>query len=529
MDRVQRDPFAPPSLIRIRTKVNPFDPTLFGNSVRRVAFEDFLTRSVEREIRRVVRGNRGSGGSGRVEIQQASQVVLPRTSMVVEPGYIEARMAVGLPARGRSVDARAARTVLLEELPEVVRRGLDPAPEGGVDVERAKLHVESVEDADHLRGLLPGLGLVAFVADGAVLPRESGASDRPLREGAVRFGSPEEHRVEVELPNEGVISGMGVAEGVTLVVGGGFHGKSTLLSALSWGVYDHVPGDGRELVVTRGDAVKVRAEDGRSVSGVDISAMIGDLPGGRSTKVFSTPNASGSTSQAANIAEAIEVGTSLLLVDEDTSATNFMIRDERMRELVRREPISPFIDLVRPLHHSLGVSTVVVVGGVGDYLDVADRVILLEDYAPSDATPLSREVTKRFPLRAPLTERAVRPPRERAIDTSSINLRRGKRQTARGRGLHTIELGRERVDLSYLEQLAEAGQTEAVARIIREWATAGEVHGVGELVREALASVSEKGLDSLGNYRGHPGEMSLPRAQEVAAATNRVRPLRAAP
>jgi predicted ABC-class ATPase len=529
MDRVQRDPFAPPSLIRIRTKVNPFDPTLFGNSVRRVAFEDFLTRSVEREIRRVVRGNRGSGGSGRVEIQRVSQVVLPRTSMVVEPGYVEARMAVGLPARGRSVDASAARTVLLEELPEVVRRGLDPAPEGGVDVERAKLHVESVEDADHLRGLLPGLGLVAFVADGAVLPRESGASDRPLREGAVPFGSTEEHRVEVELPNKGVVSGMGVAEGVTLVVGGGFHGKSTLLSALSWGVYDHVPGDGRELVVTRGDAVKVRAEDGRSVSGVDISAMIGDLPGGRSTKVFSTPNASGSTSQAANIAEAIEVGTSLLLVDEDTSATNFMIRDERMRELVRREPISPFIDLVRPLHHSLGVSTVVVVGGVGDYLDVADRVILLEDYAPSDATPLSREVTKRFPLRAPLTQRAVRPPRERAIDTSSINLRRGKRQTARGRGLHTIELGRERIDLSYLEQLAEAGQTEAVARIIREWATAGEVRGVGELVREALASVSEKGLDSLGNYRGHPGEMSLPRAQEVAAATNRVRSLRAAP
>ena len=529
IDRVQRDPFAPPSLIRIQTKANAFDLDLFANPARRVACEDFLTRSVEREIRRFVRGNRGSGGSGRVEIQRASQVVLPRTSLVVEPGYVEARMAVGLPARGRSVDASAARTVLLEELPEVVRRGLDPAPEGGVDVERAKLHVESVEDADHLRGLLPGLGLVAFVDDGAVLPRESGASDRPLREGAVPFGSPEEHRVEVELPNKGVVSGMGVAEGVTLVVGGGFHGKSTLLSALSWGVYDHVPGDGRELVVTRGDAVKVRAEDGRSVSGVDISAMIGDLPGGRSTKVFSTPNASGSTSQAANIAEAIEVGTSLLLVDEDTSATNFMIRDERMRELVRREPISPFIDLVRPLHRSLGVSTVVVVGGVGDYLDVADRVILLEDYAPSDATPLSREVTKRFPLRAPLTERAVRPPRERAIDTSSINLRRGKRQTTRGRGLHTIELGRERVDLSYLEQLAEAGQTEAVARIIREWATAGEVRGVGELVREALASVSEKGLDSLGNCRGHPGEMSLPRAQEVAAATNRVRSLRAAP
>ena len=529
VDKVQRDPFAPPSLIRIRTKANSFEPALFETPVRRVAFEDFLTRSVEREIRRTVRGNRGSGGSGRVEIQRTSQVVLPRTSMVVEPGYVEARMAVGLPARGRSVDARAAKAVLLEELPEVVRRALVPAPEGGVDVERAMLHVEAVEDADHLRGLLPGLGLVAFVADGAVLPRESGASDRPLRDGAVPFESPVEYRVEVELPNGGFISGMGVPEGVTLVAGGGFHGKSTLLSALSWGVYDHVPGDGRELVVARGDAVKIRAEDGRSVSGVDISAMIGDLPGGRSTKNFSTPNASGSTSQAANIAEAIEVGTSLLLVDEDTSATNFMIRDERMRELVRREPISPFIDLVRPLHRSLGVSTVVVVGGVGDYLDVADRVILLEDYAPSDVTPHSREVTKRYPPRAPLAEREVLPPRERAIDASQVDLRRGKRQTARGRGLHTIELGRERVDLSYLEQLAEAGQTEAVARIIGEWAAAGEVSEVGELVRDALASVSEKGLDSLGGYTGHPGEMSLPRAQEVAAAINRVRPLLAAP
>jgi predicted ABC-class ATPase len=529
VDRVQRDPFAPPSLIRARTRENTFDPTLFENPVRRVACEDFLTRSVEGEIRRVVRGNRGSGGSGRVEIQRASQVVLSRTSMVVEPGYVEARMAVGLPARGRSVDASAAKTMLLEELPEVVRGGLVPAPEGGVDAERARLHVEKVEDADHLRGLLPGLRLVAFVADGAVLPRESGASDRPLRDGAVPFGSPEEYRVEVELPNRGVVSGMGVPEGVTLVAGGGFHGKSTLLSALAWGVYDHVPGDGRELVVARGDAVKVRAEDGRSVSGVDISAMIGLLPGGRTTEDFSTPNASGSTSQAANIAEAIEVGTSLLLVDEDTSATNFMIRDERMRELVRREPISPFIDFVRPLHRSLGVSTVVVVGGVGDYLDVADRVILLEDYIPSDATPRSREVTRKFPPRTPLTDRDVPPPRERTIRASSVDLRRGKRQSARGRGLHAIELGRERVDLSYLEQLAEAGQTEAVARIIGEWAAAGEVRGMGELVRDALASVSEKGLDSLGDFRGHPGEMSLPRAQELAAAINRIRPLRAGP
>ncbi len=526
IDRVQRDPFAPPSLVRVRTHDNRFSPKLFTDPVRRIAFEDFLTRGVEGAIRGLVRGDRGSGGSGRVEVQRPSQIVLPRTSVIVTPEHVEARMAVGLPARGRTVDARAARMVLLEEVPEVARRALTP---GGVDLDRARLHVEIVEDAEHLRELLPSLGLVAFVADESVLPRESGASDRPLREGAVPFEGPEELRVSVGLPNRGKVTGMGIPEGVTLVAGGGFHGKSTLLSALAWGPYDHAPGDGREYVVSRSDAVKIRAEDGRSVAGVDISAMIGDLPGGRTTQNFSTPNASGSTSQAANIAEALEIGTSLLLVDEDTSATNFMIRDERMRELVQREPISPFIDLVRPLHRTLGVSTVVVVGGVGDYLDVADLVILMEDYEPSDATPRAREVTSKFPPRAPLGDTEMRRPMGRRVRASSIDLRRGRRERARARGLHTIELGRERVDLSYLEQLAEAGQTEALARLIGRFAAAGESRGVEEVVEEALADVSESGLDSLGGIEGHPGELSLPRAQEVAAAINRVRSLEVRP
>jgi predicted ABC-class ATPase len=525
IDRVQRDPFAPPSLVRVRTKENRFDPALFANPVRRVAFEDFLTRSVARVLRHAVKGNRGSGGSGRIEIQRPSQVVLARTSVVVEPGFVEARMTVGLPAQGRTVDARAARTMLLEELSYVVREALTPAR---IEQRIARTHVEVVEDADHLRGLLPSLSLVAFVADGAVLPRESGASDRPLREGAVPFQSPEELRIAVELPNGGEISGMGIPEGVTLVVGGGFHGKSTLLSALAWGVYNHVSGDGRELVVTRSDAVKIRAEDGRSVAGVDISAMIGDLPGARSTRDFSTTNASGSTSQAANIAEALEIGTTLLLVDEDTSATNFMIRDERMRELVQKEPISPFIDLVRPLRDSLDVSTVMVVGGVGDYLDVADRVILMEDYAPRDTTNRAREVCEEFPARILPGAGVVRPPKGRRVGASSIDLRRGRRETARGKGLSAIELGRERVDLAYLEQLAEAGQTEAIARVIGEFAARNTSRGVEEIVREALAAVQRNGLDSLGNIRGHPGELSLPRPQEIAAAINRIRSLEAA-
>jgi predicted ABC-class ATPase len=524
IDKVQRDPFAPPSLIRVRTKSNDFDADLYQNPVRRFAFEDFLTRGVERAIRKHVSGGRGSGGSGKVEIQRTSQVVLPRTSMLVEGGHVEARMAVGLPARGRTVDGQAARQVLLEELPQIVRDALTP---GGIDTAAAREHVEVVEDAEHLRDALAGRGLVAFVAEDAILPRESGASDRPMTEGAVPFRSPEEQRVSVDLPNREKTAGMGIPEGITLIAGGGFHGKSTLLEALSWGVYDHVPGDGRELVVSRPDAVKIRAEDGRSVAGVDISVSIGELPGGRRTDNFSSPNASGSTSQAANIAEALEIGTSLLLVDEDTSATNFMIRDERMQELVQKEPIAPFIELVQPLYHSLGVSTIVVVGGVGDYLDVADRVILLEDYFARDVTGRAGEVCEEFPPRAPLGEGKVQQVSDRRMEPSSVNLQRGKKETARGKGLTNIELGRQNVDLTYLEQLAEGGQTEAIARIIGEFASGDGSRNLKEFAESALASVQKNGLDDLGNFKGHPGEMSLPRKQEIAGAINRIRSLKA--
>ncbi|WP_084709266.1 ABC-ATPase domain-containing protein [Rubrobacter aplysinae] len=524
VDKVQRDPFAPPSLIRVRTHDNGFDRALYENLVRRFAFEDFLTRQAEQEIKRAVQGNRGSGKSGRVEIQRPSQVIVPRTSCVVDESGVEARMAVGLPAKGRTVDGRAAREVLLDELPEIVHSALIHQ---GIDTEKALEHVQTVEDAEHLRGRLAELGLVAFVVDGAILPRESGASDRPMKSGAKPFATPEEYRVEVNLPNRGAVTGMGIPEGVTLIVGGGFHGKSTLLSALSWGVYDHLPGDGRELVVTREDAVKIRAEDGRSVAGVDISGSIGGLPGGGSTEDFSTTNASGSTSQAANIAEALEVGTSLFLVDEDTSATNFMIRDERMRELIQREPISPFIDVVAPLHRDLGVSTIVVVGGVGDYLDVADHVILLEDYAATDATGRAGEVTEEFPPRAPIGGAGISNPRDRSLEPGSIDLRRGKKETSRGKGLSTVELGRESVDLTYLEQLAEGGQTEAIARIIGEFAKSKNGQSAREVAEEALADVEKNGLDSLGPFKGHPGEMSQPRPQEVAAAINRIRSLKA--
>ncbi|MGB2985644.1 MAG: ABC-ATPase domain-containing protein, partial [Phycisphaerae bacterium] len=396
IDHVQSDPFASPSKVRVRVpqSASQLPGELSDNCVRRIALEDFLARQVRRAIRGIARGNRGTGKSGLISIDAGGQGVLERTAVVIASDWVEARLEVGLPAAGRRVMARQAETMLCRELPAIVARGLIwpdlPQQEG-------QSFVACVENQEHIRDRLDVMGLVAFVADGAILPRESGASDRPLpREQAVPFQSPQSLRVTVEVPHPvhgshdsamtdwkvgptdgmtdwevgptvgmtdskvgptvvtvgSTISGLGIPKGVTLIVGGGYHGKSTLLKALERGVYPHIPGDGREYVVTNRDTVKIRAEEGRRVECVDISPFITDLPYGRDTTAFCTDDASGSTSQAANILEAIEAGATALLLDEDTSATNFMVRDGRMQALVHKEhePITPFLDRVRELY-----------------------------------------------------------------------------------------------------------------------------------------------------------------------------------
>ena len=250
-------------------------------------------------------------------------------------GTVEARFTVGLPAQGRRVLGRQACQLLLEELPRIIESSLMARSHAEEELWR---HAAANEDADALRSMLAERGLIAFVADGSILPRSSGVDDRPMGgDEVIPFSSPESLRIGYSLPNAGTVAGMGVGEGVTLIVGGGYHGKSTLLRAIERGVYNHRPGDGRELVVSAPDLVKIRAEDGRAVNGVDISAFIGDLPLGKSTRRFSSDNASGSTSQAAAIVEAMESGASGLLIDEDTAATNFLIRDARMQALVPKE------------------------------------------------------------------------------------------------------------------------------------------------------------------------------------------------
>jgi predicted ABC-class ATPase len=530
LDHAQSDPFAPPSRLRVRLsqKEAAFPSSLWQTPERRLGLEDFLTRACARACQEVARGHRGTGKSGLIAVQRAGQEILERTAVVVTPDYVEARLSVGLPAAGRRVLARQALAILTEEIPAIVERALRYR---NLDARALALHVDTAEDQAVLRRALDELGLVAFVADGAVLPRESGASDRPLKEGrVVPFRTPPELAVEIDLPHRGRVRGMGIPRGVTLIVGGGYHGKSTLLRAIERGVYNHIPGDGRELVVTVADAVKIRAEDGRSVAGVDISPFISDLPFGQDTRNFSTPNASGSTSQAANIVEALEVGTRLLLLDEDTSATNFMIRDARMQELIPKagEPITPFIDRVRELYQRFGVSTILVVGGAGDYLDVADRVIRMQNYLPADVTGCARAIAAARPSgRRPEPGRPLTRVTERIPLPESFAL--GAREKVKAKGTDTVLLGHEELDLANVEQLVDPAQANAIAAMLR-YATGRYLDGrrtLREVIGAVFGDCARGGLEVISPWRGqHPGELAMPRPYEVAAAINRLRRLK---
>lgn len=516
VERVQADPFAPASRIALRVPAATaaFPEDLWRTRVRARALADYLLRRVAEQL-----------GRSALRVDVGGQTVLERSACRVHEGTVVLRAGIDLPGRGRTIDGRAAERELCDRLPEVVRNALLWEALDPVEVRR---FVDSVEDTDALRRMLPDLGLVAFVADGSVLARRSGVDDRPLPGGGVPFRSPESLRVEVELPHRGRVTGMGIPEGVTLIVGGGFHGKSTLLRALERGVYDHVPGDGRELVVSRSDTCKIRAEDGRRVQRVDVSAFVSHLPTGADTADFSTDNASGSTSQAASIVEALEAGARVLLVDEDTAATNLMIRDARMQALVAKEsePLTPFVDLVRPLHREHGVSTVLVMGGSGDYIDVADRVIMLDRYHPLDVTDRARALAA-VPTGRAAEANAFPVVTHRVVDPRSVDPHRGGRFRVSGRGRDALLFGESEVDLRAVEQIVDPSQVTGIGLALAHCVRAGHLDGkatVAEVLDRLDADLADSGVEAVRG--GFLGDFVLPRRLEVAAALNRLRTLR---
>ncbi len=527
-DHIQADPFASPSHLRVQVtaEVAEIPRELHRDRIRRIALQDFLIRTFAKEIAKSTTRPRREVIGGILSIDCGGQEVIERSAMLVHHGQLEARFVVSLPGDGRRVAGGEAVRLVCDELPRVVERALIYR-----NLPRSELRrfIEVVEDQCYLRRQLADAGMVAFVADGSLLPRKSGVEDTPLSaERAIPSQAPESLQVTLEAPNAGPVTGLGVPRGTTLIVGGGFHGKSTLLNAIERSVYNHVPGDGRERVVTTQCAVKIRAEDGRYVNNVDISDFIGELPGGIDTHHFSSENASGSTSQAANIVEALEVGATCLLMDEDTCASNFMIRDERMQALVAKdkEPIIPFVDRVRELYQDWGVSTVLVMGGSGDYIEVADTVIMLDEYRILDRTAAGREVVARVPSRrqdegaAPINSVQRRAPYPASIDPSKG--RRSIRLATRAK--HRLQFGQVEIDMSAQSQLVDISQTRTIGEVLirlRDHLASGADVSLTEFLQQFMRDLEREGIDLVASRP--VGYLATPRVFEIAAALNRLR------
>ncbi|MDK7143036.1 ABC-ATPase domain-containing protein [Gleimia europaea] len=522
IDRVQSDPYAPPS--QLRATASPvkmgIPEDLLDTREKRVAVADFLAREFAKN----------SSKTPEIRIARCGQEILERSYASVDKTAVEVRFQCQFPARGRTIMGRSMARLADVDIPYTVMDTFDFVSEDAAQhLANLRRHVETYVDYQALQAALADNGWIGFVANESVLARRSGISDYPMDE-AVRFTSPGSLEQTVTLPHAGEVKGMALKPGITVIVGGGYHGKSTLLNALQRGVYAHVPGDGRELVAIVPSAVKVRAEDGRAVTSVDVSAFINDLPGGADTAAFSTENASGSTSQAASIVEAVEVGCPVLLVDEDTSATNLMIRDQRMRALVadEKEPITPFVDRIGGLARA-GVSTILVMGGSGDYLDVADLVLMMDSYVAHDVTQKAREVVAAQPRERmdvedfPAVKQRVMLP---------LKAHGGKAKT-KAKGLDSISLDRQDIDVSNVEQIVDGGQTEAIAWAIRaltdgERATAfdGETT-LTDALRALDEIIEQHGLDGLGGPE-KSAFMVRPRMVDLAAALNRYRSIRIA-
>ena len=421
------------------------------------------------------------------------------------------RLQVQLPKR----KIRKVLQMLCRDLPDAVDRFIFD-----FDINEFNSAIKLAEKQAAIRKWLKKSDYCAFVANGSILPRAKG-TDLPMLD-AIPFKSTLGDEIEVC-----GVCGMGIKKGVTVITGGGYSGKSTLLDAISAGIYDHALGDGRELCITDETAVTISAEDGRSVKHVNISPFIKWLPGG-DTSDFSTEHASGSTSQAANIMEAVDYGARLLLIDEDRSATNFMIRDRMMKELIEKEPITPFTDRVNELHKAHGVSTILVIGGSGEYLCVADKLYMMEDYLIHDVTEKARHICNSYNVNAAPAEYAN-------WDQNRILYSDRFSSYPEGSGTERLEvsdmgfviIGDEKIDVRGLHDIVSPRQLDTLGFMLRylEISNVDNRIDIEKKIDDMYARIDEEGIDFLYSpfFTTCERFLDLPRKQELTALVNRMR------
>ena len=211
--------------LHVNGRTAAFPASLYDTYEKRVALQDYLLRQFARAIAPYSFRAKGSGKSGLLGISRCGQEILERTACVLNPsdGSLIVNMEIGFPANGRTIASQELIRILFDFLPGCVEkslfyRALDP---------KACANVAYLcEDQQAIRSALKEKGLLPSSPTAPFSRAETGVSDLPMKH-AVPFTSPESLRVTLDLPNRGPVSGMGIPLGVTLIVGGGFHGKST--------------------------------------------------------------------------------------------------------------------------------------------------------------------------------------------------------------------------------------------------------------------------------------------------------------
>jgi len=501
---IQGDPHAQPSRIILSAKMNSlgFPEELHSDKEKEIALADFLLRQF-------------TENADNIGIVKAHSQIMQRNSLCIEKGIVRILASVNLPGDGRRIEGDKASELLIGTLSDWVTRAMYW---NNSDKEKCKVHVQCLINRNFLLSQLAEKKIAAFVPNGAILPRESGVSEEPMQ-NAVPFASPPELLVHLSLPSGEQIAGMGIPCGITVIAGGGFHGKSTLLHALEEAVYPHIPVDGREFIVIDESATPIKTEEGRVVTGTNISPLVRELPLKGSTEKFTTKNASGATSQAANLIEALELGASTILIDEDASAVNFLIRDLRMRELInsKREPLIPLTDRIKEFADK-GINFIIVAGACGDYLSLADTVIAFVEYKAECLTEKAKEVAKNAsageaipPLGSFKESRLAKVENlQEGLKPSSAVEKYIKIRAVAGQ----ISIGKLKSDLRRFPTFCHIELQRGIAEILYNFVK--EKENEGKSLRDALKALCEKLPEN------ETSDLALPRVMELGAAFLRV-------
>ena len=526
VDHVQDDAFSSPSKMRVKIAQSAalFPDDTYFNRSREVALRDFITRRFYESIRTYSKADIELKESGSISIENPGQEILERSTAFIDQSYVEIRFTLRLPYSGNNVEGNLAEDILFNKLPKIINNSLLFE---NLDKEALYQHIKTYEDADFLRNELENLRLIAFVAEGSILPRRSDGSTLPIEmDRAVPFVSPNNLKMDVELPNKGQITGMGLPRGITLIVGESGQGKSTLLNALELGIYNHIPGDGREYAVSNPNSVKIRAEEDRNIENVDISAFVSNHSSGKNIHSFSSENAGDYVSQAANVTEAIEIGADVLLIDEDTSASNFLIPEQSSSEgnAEINETITPFVDQARNLYSGYMVSSILVIDGPGNYFDIADFVIRMTNYEAQDITLETKKMADKnriprndiyfgtIPERIPLVESLDPGNGIQSIEISP-------------KAINYIEFGSSLIDLSFIEQVVSINQMKAICKAImysKKYMDGRK--SFRQLTSLVMLDIERSGLDVLNPSLS--GEYAEFRKIELAAVFNRINSLK---